>query len=209
MQSVANVAIHSSQFPENVHRDLIESLRSRNLNHKFHYDSIKQARKWLALHEACSPARADPDCKATYDRSFEAMIAQISASKVHLISLGCGGGQKDARLLTLLRASGKELFYTPCDVSLPLVLAARQAALNVIPPEHCFPLVCDLATAEDLPLVFDQLPGEAASSSSAARVLVFFGMLPNFEPERIMPRLSSLVRPHDYLLFSANLAPGS
>jgi hypothetical protein len=33
-------------------------------------------------------------------------------------------------------------------------------------------------------------------------------MIPNFEPERILPRLKSLVRPNDVLLFSANLAPG-
>ena len=48
----ANVVVHSSQFPENVSRGLLESLRSRKINHKFHYDSYKQAQKWLALHEA-------------------------------------------------------------------------------------------------------------------------------------------------------------
>jgi hypothetical protein len=34
-------------------------------------------------------------------------------------------------------------------------------------------------------------------------------MIPNFEPREILPRLASLVRPKDLLLFSANLAPGS
>jgi hypothetical protein len=34
-------------------------------------------------------------------------------------------------------------------------------------------------------------------------------MIPNFEPAIILPRLAALVRPGDYLLFSANLAPGS
>ena len=33
-------------------------------------------------------------------------------------------------------------------------------------------------------------------------------MIPNFEPEVILPRLASLVRPEDHLLLSANLAPG-
>jgi hypothetical protein len=33
-------------------------------------------------------------------------------------------------------------------------------------------------------------------------------MIPNFEPQIILPKLASLVRPKDLLLFSANLAPG-
>ena len=39
-------------------------------------------------------------------------------------------------------------------------------------------------------------------------LVTFFGMIPNFEPEQILPKLASLVRPKDFLLFSANLAPG-
>ena len=33
-------------------------------------------------------------------------------------------------------------------------------------------------------------------------------MIPNFEPEQILPKLASLVCPNDSLLLSANLAPG-
>jgi L-histidine N-alpha-methyltransferase len=208
LNSVAGVAIHSSQFPENVRCDLVESLRSRQVNHKFHYDTIKQAQKWLALHEGYSPARTDPDCAATYDHSFGAIGGHIAAKQVELISLGCGGGQKDARLLKLLHTAGKELRYMPCDASVPMVLIARQAALEVVPSTHCFPFVCDLATAEDLPWVFHQLPGVALTGSGVTRLLAFFGMLPNFEPQRIFPLLGSLVRPGDFLVFSANLAPG-
>jgi hypothetical protein len=77
MSSLAHVAIHASQFPENVRRDLLESLRTRRVNHKFHYDSIKQAQQWLALHQAYSPSRRDADCAATYDRSFAAAAARM------------------------------------------------------------------------------------------------------------------------------------
>ena len=45
--------------------------------------------------------------------------------------------------------------------------------------------------------------------ADAARLIAFFGMIPNFEPGVILPRLAELVRPADYLLFSANLAPGA
>jgi len=203
MSSLVHVAIHASQFPENVRRDLLESLRTRRVNHKFHYDSVKQTQKWLALHQAFSPSRTDADCAATYDRSFAEVAARIDARRVHLIGLGCGGGQKDTRLLKLLRDSGRETCYTPADVSTAMVLEARQTAMAVVPERDCFPLVCDLGGADDLPKVFDAL-----STANMARLITFFGMIPNFEPQVILPRLAALVRPADYLLFSANLAPG-
>src|SRR5258706_4404807 len=150
MSASVNVAIHPSQFPEQVRQDLIESLRNRQVNHKFHYDSLKQTQKWLALHQAYAPSRTDADCAATYNRSFAAVASRIPSKSVHLIGLGCGGGQKDSRLLALLRDQGKSSFYTPSDVSTSMVLIARQAALAAIPGENCFPFVCDLASAEDL-----------------------------------------------------------
>src|SRR4051812_43598131 len=82
MSSLANVLIHSSQFPENVRRDLLESLRSRQVNHKFHYDSVKQTQKWLALHQAHSPSRNDADCLAIYDRCFETAVQEIPSDRV-------------------------------------------------------------------------------------------------------------------------------
>jgi L-histidine Nalpha-methyltransferase len=204
MPPVARVIIHASQFPQNVRRDLLESLRTRQVNHKFHYDSVKQTQQWLALHQAYSPSRTDADCAAAYDRGFEAVAARMPAPRVHLIGLGCGGGQKDTRLLKLLQDSGKEVFYTPSDVSTAMVLVARQSAMAVLPAEQCSPLVCDLALADDLPpVVADCAPADAP------RLITFFGMIPNFQPAIILPRLAALVRPVDYLLFSANLAPGS
>jgi uncharacterized SAM-dependent methyltransferase len=204
MTSVAQVAIHRSQFPENVRQDLLAALRARQVNHKFHYDSVKQTQKWLALHEAYSPARTDDNCAATYDAAFTAVTGRITEPAVHLIGLGCGGGQKDARLLQLLRDGGKRVACTPSDVSVAMVLVARAAALAVIAEGDCHPLVCDLATADDLATVLHERSG-----MGAARLITFFGMIPNFEPELILPRLAALVRPADHLLFSANLAPGA
>ncbi|MGA2240984.1 MAG: L-histidine N(alpha)-methyltransferase [Verrucomicrobiota bacterium] len=200
MSSVASVRIHTSQFPEKVRRDLLDSLRTRRVNHKFHYDSVRQTQKWLALHREYSPSRCDEDCGAIYEKSFKAAVAQIKAKSVHVIGLGCGGGQKDTQLLKLLKARGKEIFYTPCDVSTAMVLTARQTALAVMPEKNCFPFVCDLATADDLP---DILVTRHPS------LVTFFGMIPNFEPQIILPKLAALVRPKNFLLFSANLAPGA
>jgi uncharacterized SAM-dependent methyltransferase len=201
--ALANVTIHSSQFPVNVRRELWHSLRTRHINHKFHYDSHKQAQKWLALHEACSPSRTDPGCLAAYDSAFTTAAKRVKTAKVQVIGLGCGGGQKEALLLRLLAALGKGVSYRPCDVSLPLALTARQAAMEAVGALACEPLVCDLALADDLPAVFDQ-----PALADAARLITFFGMMPNFEPEVILPRLAGLVRAGDWLLLSANLEPG-
>jgi L-histidine N-alpha-methyltransferase len=198
----ASISIHESQFPENVRRDLLELLRTRKINHKFHYDSVKQAQKWLALHQIYSPTRNDEDCRAIYEQSFEA-AAKIKTKNVHVIGLGCGGGQKDARLLKLLKSRGKEIFYTPCDVSSAIVLTAWQTALAVLPEKNCFPFVCDLATAGDLSAVFN-----SRFTIHDSRIITFFGMIPNFEPQKILPKLAKFIRPKDFLLFSANLAPG-
>ncbi len=204
MPELAHVAIHPSQFPEKIRQDLLESLRTRRINHKFHYDSVKQTQQWLALHQAYAPSRNDADCAATYDRSFEAAAARTNSESVRLIGLGCGGGQKDTRLLKLLRDSGKTIAYVPSDVSTAMVLVARETA-KTVPCKNCFPLVCDLASADDLPEVLDQMQ---ANTPDAARLFTFFGMIPNFEPQMILPRLANLLRPSDFLLFSANLAPG-
>jgi L-histidine N-alpha-methyltransferase len=203
MSSTINVRVHASQFPDRVQEALLEGLRSRRIAPKFHYQSYKQAQLWLALHRACSPAWLDPECAAIYDRSFAAAAGFIPERRVRLTGLGCGGGDKEARLLRLLAAAGKELSYDPCDVSLPLVLAATRAAQNACGALPCQPLLCDLALAGDLPEMLNQ-GGEA----DARRIITCFGLLPNFEPENILPKLAGLVRAEDLLLLSANLAPG-
>ena len=106
-------------------------------------------------------------------------------------------------MLVALQRKGRKVFYSPCDVSVAMVLTARQTALAETALGNCTPLVCDLASAEDLGVAL-----AAQAPAGAARVLTFFGMIPNFEPEVILPRLAMLLRGEDWLLFSANLAPG-
>ena len=202
MPAVAQVTVHLSQFPDRVRKELLESLRTRRVNHKFHYESLKQTQKWLALHEAYSPARTDADCAATYEASFVAAAQRINASTVHVIGLGCGGGQKDTRLLQLLRQAGKQITYTPSDVSVPMVLVARAAALAALPELDCRPFVCDLASMEEIEDLV------ASPTDATSRLITFFGMIPNFEPSVILLCLASWLGPEDFLLFSANLAPG-
>ncbi len=236
MPSVVPVLVHESQFPDEIRRDLLKSLRMRRVNHKFHYDTVKQAQQWLALHQAYSLSRHDPDCARIYDDAFKAAVSMIAHSgDVHLIGIGSGGGQKDARLLKYLRKRSRTAFYTPCDVSAAMVLTAWKAACSnraakqpVISASDCFPIICDIAKSNDLPRVFRDLSEKQYSSQPTTRVrsagyarrdtqhptgpirlFTFFGMIPNFEPDVILPRLASLIRNRDLLLFSANLAPGA
>jgi uncharacterized SAM-dependent methyltransferase len=202
MASTVSVAVHPSQFPERVQRELIQGLRQRRIAPKFHYQSYKQSQKWLVLHDAWAPSRNDADCAGVYDRGFAAAAELLASRQVRVIGLGCGRGQKETRLLALLAGQGRGLSYTPCDVSLALVLTAAAGAKRAVPSLLCGPLLCDLAVADDLPSVF------AEPEASEGRIITFFGMIPNFEPDHIMPRLAALVRPGDVLLFSANLAPG-
>lgn len=201
MPAPINVAIHPSQFPDKVQADLRNSLASRQVNHKFHYDSHKQTQKWLELHQAVSPSRTDPDCAACYDEAFAVAARTIGAASTHLIGVGCGGGQKDSRLLRLLKPRSSHLCYTPIDVSASMVLVAFQAAPQVV--STLYPTVCDLSAADDLASV---LAGQTPDQTT--RLITFFGMMPNFEPQLILPKLAALVRPGDLLLLSANLAPG-
>jgi uncharacterized SAM-dependent methyltransferase len=201
--ALANVTIHSSQFPENVRRELLRSLRTRQINHKFHYDTYKQAQKWLALHEAHSPSRTDRDCRRAYATAFRATAKAVAAQRVQLIGLCCGDGAKEARLVGSLQARKKLIDYVPCDSSLVLGLTAWQAAQPLLSANSCHPLICDMQTANDLPSVFERVK----PPDSSARVIAFFGTLHNYAPDLIISRLTALLSRRDFLLVSTNLAP--
>lgn len=202
------VHFHPSQFPGAVEAAFCESLRNRRMNHKFHYDTPRQAHRWLQVHEAFSPARQDHSCQAAYEAGARAAAALCGDATVEVVSLGCGGGQKELNLLRALRTArpARPLRYVPADVSPGLALVARAAALEagLVSPAECAPLVLDLALAEDW--------REALAPvlrPDVRRLITFFGMMPNFTPGQVLPRLASLLGPSDGLLVSANLAPGA
>jgi L-histidine N-alpha-methyltransferase len=208
LHSPVSILIHPSQFPGAIEASLRESLRTREMNHKFHYDTPKQTQSWLRLHEAFSPARTDPACLQIYKQAFADAAARLQGARaIEIVSLGCGGGQKDVQFLRQLAASFPEarLRYVPVDVSSGLALTARAAAIEAgLAAEDTTPVVIDLAEAGD----WMSSLGSALDPGSR-RAVCFFGMLPNFVPESVLPSLASLLRPDDLLLMSANLAPGS
>ena len=198
VESPVAVTVHPSCFPDRTRAAYLESFRTRRMNHRFHYESEKQAQQWLALHEAYSPARTDDDCLKTYERAFSETAKIIPAKNTALVSLGCGGGQKDLSLLKALKSS----HYFPSDVSLPLALTAHARATKTLPITST-PFLIDLPAAPDLGPFLDTI-----TPSETTRIIAFFGMLPNFEPAEVLPILSAALRPGDFLIASANLAPG-
>lgn len=200
MSHLSRVAIHESQFPDRVRAGFLRSLRDRAVAHKFHYDSIKQTQRWLAIHEQFSPFRTQDDVAKLYQHAARDAASACRDEHALVVGLGCGGGKKDRLVIEALLARGKQVRYAPTDVSTAMVLVAQQtiASLGVA----CTPLVWDMAETEDWAAVIDEL-----CPSASQRIFTFYGMLPNFEPE-VVAKLARLLRPADLLLVSANLAPG-
>lgn len=184
-----------------------DSLRSRAMNHKFHYDTPKQALRWLRVHESLSPARTDHDCERIYNAAMADCAARMSGvSEVEVISLGCGGGQKDALLIRYLIGSVANLHlrYAPVDVSVGLAIVARSAAIEAgVVPDSITPMCIDLAESSNWKSALSPI------LTTRKRIVCFFGMLPNFVSNEVMPQLGSILRDGDFLLLSANLAPGN
>jgi uncharacterized SAM-dependent methyltransferase len=201
------IRIDASQYPGRVLDDMKACFRRRMVNHKFHYDSAKQTQRWLALHQAYSPSRTDADCARTYELAFAEAAQQVPPGPVLLTGLGCGGGQKDRRLVEELQRNQHQVDYLATDVSTAMVLCASQEVAKSQPAGLLPPLVWDLACVPDLAAVLEKAVGKSAGEKP--RLFSFFGMIPNFEPDEILGKLSRVIRGGDWLLFSANLAPGA
>lgn len=197
------VFVHPSQFPWRVHEDYVAGFVRREINHKFHYDSVKQSRKWLALHDSFSPVRTGDDGMLCYDRCFDHVRGTINAgADLDIIGLGCGGGDKDTRLLQALAGRAGAMTYYPVDVSLSLSLLSARKAQDGVRDIDVMPIVCDLLSAADLVSCL------RPDRPRRRRVITFFGMIPNFLPHEILPLLGTFIAEDDLLLMSANLSPG-
>jgi SAM-dependent methyltransferase len=198
-----SVAIHPSLFPEAVQARLLASFQTRRIHGAFHYDTARRAHRWMQVHATHSPAVMADDARSIYDQAARESVVGLAPGAWGCIGLGCGSGHKEARVAAALAARGSSVTYLPLDVSVPLVLISREAALAQLPNLTVHPIAADLTDASDLSSVINPL-----LPAGAGRFFTLFGMLPNFEPEFIFGRMASWLRPGDRLLFSANLAPG-
>jgi uncharacterized SAM-dependent methyltransferase len=213
------VRLHDSVFPETLSVSRRASLRKRQIDPKFHYETPKQAWRWLKIHQTFSPAQTDPSCLQIYNEAMEAVAHALDPKRpVQLISLGCGGGQKEAQffrhwLNTRRRSTSqspcdptKNLAYLPADISAGLTVTASKSACEAgLNLDQIEPVVMDLGGVSDWQ---NALIGPNAPSGSQ-RVVCFLGMLPNFRPDQALSSLTDLLGPDDWLVISANLAPGT
>lgn len=196
------VSIHDSVRPAVRTAALIEALQRRVVPAAFHYETPRQARRWLALHEAFSPARKENAAAALYQKAGEALMPRLQGREVLLVGLGCGSGGKDKTLLQAARACGLKMHYAPVDISLPLVLTAAQAVESELYRSGgcLFPLVCDLTAVENGMAWLRTLRLEFMHP-----VFSFFGMLPSLSPQEVQECLSRWLIAESNLLLSANL----
>lgn len=196
------LTFHESQYPACLAAQLCQGLRARKLPGKFLYESPAQAQRWLAYHQAYSPSRTEPALLALYDQAFQAALQALSPSALHYVSLGCGGGNKDALFLQQAAPQCLALVFTPLDTSAALVVETLLRIHNALPQLRTAPLVVDLDVAPILTPWLSQ-----HETPAHRRLLSCFGMLPNCAYQTFLPYVRGLMRPGDLLLLSANLSP--
>ncbi len=192
------VQIHPSASPVRQRALLHESLRTRVIHPRLHYESAEQTRKWLVLHRKYSPATNAADTGFIYNRAFTEIAAQFKPARgqrkislgkgVQVISLGCGGGNKDVLLLRQFQKQGVAAHYIPCDISLGLVLEAAALAKKDAGAAQITPVLCDLTNAMDLSVLLN-----SKNFRGWPRIFLFFGMLPSMEPSGARACLRSLL----------------
>jgi uncharacterized SAM-dependent methyltransferase len=198
------LTFHESQYPERLAVLCQRALRARKLPGRLLYDSPAQAQRWLAYHQAYSPSRTEPELLALYERAFDAAIRlALQEQPLHYVSLGCGGGNKDALFVRHTLDYGNALHISPTDTSAALVLETMLRLQEVSPALSASPLVVDLAAEPDLGSWLAQ-----QETDGARRVFGCFGIIPNFDDAALLSYLRRLMRPDDLLLISANLSPG-
>ena len=196
------LTFHESQYPARVIEQLRHGLRTRRLPIKCLYDSPGQAQRWLSYHQAYSPSRIESDLQALYQQSFHTALRLMQPVSLHYISLGCGGGRKDALFLQQAQLQCRHLHFTPIDISAALVLETIVHIQDAFPDLSSSPHVLDLEVQPDLVSLLSE-----HETVASKRLLSCFGMIPNFEYRAFLPSLRSLMRPADLLLISANLSP--
>ena len=199
------LTFHESQYPEQLAALSQKALRARKLPGRLLYDSPAQAQRWLAYHQKYSPSRTEPELLTLYERAFAAAVLLASAERpLHYVSLGCGGGNKDALFVRSALNQQRSLHVSPTDTSPALVLETMLRLEEAFSPLAASPLVIDLAAEPDVgPWLTQQEP------HGACRIFGCFGIIPNFDYVALLSYLKRQMREGDLLLLSANLSPGS
>ena len=218
------IAFHPSMFPDTWRAGMIESLRQHLVPASFLYHSPAQAGRWLAYHQAYSPSRRDAALQGLYRDAFISALRQVAGdetreSGLRLVSLGCGGGTKDAEFLACCvdfmqtgkggRPALNSVHYLPLDASATLLVEAlhrvrRRLGGSAAGMPKAAPLVADIAREPDLGA---WIAGDAERTTAIPTVFTCFGMLPHLAGAAFCKYLARLLDPPHLLVLSANLSP--
>src|SRR5262249_47814727 len=141
------LTFHDSQYPACLAEQVCAGLRARKLPGKLLYESPAQAQRWLAYHQGYSPSRTEPALLALYHQAFQTALQALAPSALHYVSLGCGGGNKDALFLQRAASQCPALVFTPMDTSAALVVETLLRVQSALTTLTTAPLVVDLAVA--------------------------------------------------------------
>ena len=185
--------IHHDLNEQTLEQERILCLKQRKVDPKFHYENRRQSELWLKVHEQFAPPT---DVSSLYQEAGQFLAGLIKPESLTLVALGCGGGEKD---ITILRKLPLQVSFIPTDISIPLLQAAAQRAkeegLRVGSP-----LAFNLFSTENIRNFIEP-------HLSRQNIFTLFGLMPNFHPQQILPRIHALMQPEDFLLLSVNLAP--
>ena len=190
---MSSLIIHPELNEQTLEQQRISCLEQKKVAQKFHYETQRQSDLWLKVHEQFAPPAG---VSALYKSAGKSLSNLIKEDELTLVSIGCGGGEKDISVLKELSLESK---YMPTDLSIPLVRSAANRAKSE-------------GVRVDTLLAFDLLSSTNIRNFvkphiSERNIFTFFGLIPNFHPQEILPTLHSLIEPEDFLLLSANLAP--
>ncbi|MEL6185404.1 MAG: L-histidine N(alpha)-methyltransferase [Myxococcota bacterium] len=185
-----SLRFHASQRPGRVRARLSEALEQRSLPARFLYDSPAQAARWLAYHAAWSPSRTEEELIDLYQRAFRSTLGRFESPDLVHVSLGCGGGRKDALLAEAAQLRRLPLRAVLSDTSPSLVMEAMSAHPG---------------SAEGLVIDLESSPSRAAFTRAHPALWTAFGMVPNLDADRFLGWLAGCLGPDDRALVSANL----
>lgn len=195
-----NIHFHSSSSPEKVLKKQLRFLKKGIIDPSLHYHSLNQAKAWSRVFQKHCPVVHRTSFQRVYRDIFKEISLPIN-KKIHLIGLGCGVGTKEELLAKTLFQKGALLDrFTAVDVSADLCLTSMNRLkkwTHLIPQSW----VMDLDFIQDFRKSLDRC------SVSERRLYTFFGLVPNFEPQKVLRLFRKLLRPQDRLLVSAHLNP--